>query len=48
MIDRSVPVIAITSPGRGGDAMAPVLEKLAQHEAHVLRVGVVGGASDRS
>jgi glucosamine--fructose-6-phosphate aminotransferase (isomerizing) len=43
MIDRSVPVIAITSPGRGGDAMQPVLERLAELEAHVLRVGVDDG-----
>ena len=27
MIDRSVPVIAVTSPGRGGAAMQPVLEQ---------------------
>jgi glucosamine--fructose-6-phosphate aminotransferase (isomerizing) len=39
MIDRSVPVIAINSPGRGGAAMAPVLERLAELGAHVLEVG---------
>ncbi len=39
MIDRSVPVIAITSPGRGGHAMLPVLERLAEVETQVLRVG---------
>ncbi len=43
MIDRSVPVIAITSPGRGGAAMLPVLERLAALETHVLRVGVSDG-----
>jgi glucosamine--fructose-6-phosphate aminotransferase (isomerizing) len=43
MVDRSVPVIAITSPGKGGEAMAPVLERLAELEAHVLRVGVPDG-----
>jgi glutamine---fructose-6-phosphate transaminase (isomerizing) len=40
MIDRSVPVIAITSPGRGGTAMEPVLERLAEIDADVLRVGL--------
>jgi glutamine---fructose-6-phosphate transaminase (isomerizing) len=43
MIDRSVPVIAITSPGRGGAAMEPVLERLAEIDADVLRVGVADG-----
>jgi glucosamine--fructose-6-phosphate aminotransferase (isomerizing) len=43
MIDRSVPVIAVTSPGRGGDAMAPVLERLAELGAHVLQVGSATG-----
>ena len=43
MIDRSVPVIAITSPGKGGRAMQPVLERLAELEAHVLRVGAEQG-----
>jgi glutamine---fructose-6-phosphate transaminase (isomerizing) len=43
MIDRSVPVIAITSPGKGGDAMRPVLERLAELDARVLRVGVGEG-----
>ena len=44
MIDRSVPVIAITSPGRGGAAMAPVLERLAERGASVLGVGAGAGA----
>lgn len=43
MIDRSVPVIAVTSPGRGGDAMAPVLERLSGLGAHVLQVGAADG-----
>ena len=43
MIDRSVPVIAINSPGRGGAAMAPVLERLAELGAHVLEVGPPDG-----
>jgi glutamine---fructose-6-phosphate transaminase (isomerizing) len=42
MIDASVPVIAISSPGRGGDAMAPVLERLRELEAPILRVGTDG------
>ena len=40
MIDESVPVIAISSPGLGGEAMAPVLERLTALGAHILRVGV--------
>ena len=43
MIDRSVPVIAVTSPGRGGAAMEPVLDRLAEIDADVLRVGVADG-----
>jgi len=43
MVDRSVSVIAITSPGRGGAAMAPVLARLAELDARVLRVGVDDG-----
>lgn len=43
LIDRSVPVIAITSPGKGGDAMQPVMERLAELEAPILRVGVPDG-----
>ena len=43
MVDRSVPVIAIASAGRGGDAMQPVLERLAELDAHVLRVGDANG-----
>lgn len=39
MIDASVPVIAISSPGRAGDAMGPVLERLDELDAPLLRVG---------
>jgi glucosamine--fructose-6-phosphate aminotransferase (isomerizing) len=39
MVDTTVPVIAVASPGRGGAALAPVLERLAEREAFVLRVG---------
>ncbi|MGH2894630.1 MAG: SIS domain-containing protein [Solirubrobacteraceae bacterium] len=42
MIDESVPVIAVSSPGRGGEAMRPALERLAAIGAHVLRVGAAG------
>jgi glutamine---fructose-6-phosphate transaminase (isomerizing) len=39
MIEESVPVIAISSPGRGGEAMAPALERLTTLGAHILCVG---------
>jgi glucosamine--fructose-6-phosphate aminotransferase (isomerizing) len=39
MIDAAVPTIAVVSPGRDGEAMAPVLERLAALGAPVLRVG---------
>jgi glucosamine--fructose-6-phosphate aminotransferase (isomerizing) len=39
MIDAAVPVIALVSPGRGGEAMAPVLQRLADNGADVLAVG---------
>jgi glutamine---fructose-6-phosphate transaminase (isomerizing) len=42
MIDESVPVIAVSSPGRGGEAMAPVLERLRALGAHVLCVAPGG------
>ncbi|HLI58565.1 MAG TPA: SIS domain-containing protein [Solirubrobacteraceae bacterium] len=45
MIDASVPTIAVVSPGRDGEAMAPVLERLAALGAPVLRVGA-GGPGD--
>ncbi len=43
MIDRSLPVIAVTSPGRGGQAMEPLLARLSALGARVLRVGPDGG-----
>jgi glucosamine--fructose-6-phosphate aminotransferase (isomerizing) len=39
MIDTSVPVITVSSPGRGGEAMRPVLERLTALHARILRVG---------
>ncbi len=39
VIDDSVPVIAINSPGIGGDAMADVLGRLAAEHADVLCIG---------
>jgi glucosamine--fructose-6-phosphate aminotransferase (isomerizing) len=43
MIDRSVPVIAVTPPGRSGAAMEPVLDRLAGVGAEVLQVGPARG-----
>ena len=43
MIDAAVPVIALVPPGRGGAAMAPVLQRLAGIGADVLRVGRTEG-----
>jgi len=43
MIDADVPVIAITSPGRGGAAMMPVVERLRDNGAAVLQVGPADG-----
>ncbi len=43
MIDRGVPVIAVTSPGAGGAAMGPVLDRLVAVGADVLRVGDPAG-----
>ena len=42
MIDSGTPVIAVVSPGRGGDAMADALQRLASTRADVLRVGPGG------
>jgi glucosamine--fructose-6-phosphate aminotransferase (isomerizing) len=39
VIDRETPVIAIVSPGPGGAAMSPVVERLATAGADVLTVG---------
>ncbi|MEP6599841.1 MAG: SIS domain-containing protein [Actinomycetota bacterium] len=43
MVDAEVPVIAIVSPGRGGAAMTPVLERLRASGADVLQVGPADG-----
>jgi glucosamine--fructose-6-phosphate aminotransferase (isomerizing) len=43
MIDAAVPVIALVPPGRGGAAMAPVLDRLAASGADVLPVGRADG-----
>jgi glucosamine--fructose-6-phosphate aminotransferase (isomerizing) len=43
MIDGSVPVIAVTPPGRSGAAMEPVLDRLAKVGAEVLRIGPARG-----
>jgi glucosamine--fructose-6-phosphate aminotransferase (isomerizing) len=43
MIDADVPVVAVTSGGRGGDAMAPVIERLRESGADVLTVGPADG-----
>ena len=43
MVDSRVPVIAVMSPGRGGAAMAPVVERLKDSGADVLAVGTEEG-----
>jgi glutamine---fructose-6-phosphate transaminase (isomerizing) len=43
MIDRETPVIAIVSPGLGGAAMTPVVDRLARAGADVLTVGSAAG-----
>ncbi|WP_371364875.1 SIS domain-containing protein [Jatrophihabitans sp. GAS493] len=43
MLDSGVPVIAVVSPGRGGAAMAPVIERLNQSGSDVLQVGSSAG-----
>jgi glucosamine--fructose-6-phosphate aminotransferase (isomerizing) len=43
MLGPDVPVIAVTTPGRGARAMAPVLEQLAAADVDVLAVGVTDG-----
>jgi glutamine---fructose-6-phosphate transaminase (isomerizing) len=43
MIDADVPVIAVTSAGRGGSAMIPVVERLRESGADVLEVGSPDG-----
>ncbi|MEP7019931.1 MAG: SIS domain-containing protein [Pseudonocardiales bacterium] len=39
MLDPDLPVIAIVTPGAGGRAMAPVVERLVESGANVLLVG---------
>ena len=39
MLDSAVPVIAVVSPGRGGDAARPVVDRLRDTGADVLVVG---------
>ncbi|HTU31105.1 MAG TPA: SIS domain-containing protein [Solirubrobacteraceae bacterium] len=39
MIDSAVPTIAVVSPGRDGQAMAPVLDRLSELGGPVVRVG---------
>jgi len=39
MVGPDVPVLAVTTPGHGADALAPVLAQLAERHAAVLRVG---------
>jgi glucosamine--fructose-6-phosphate aminotransferase (isomerizing) len=48
MVDTATPVIAITSAGAGGAAMAPVVARLEQAGADVLRVGPPDGLPVRS
>ena len=43
MVDPGTPVIAITSPGAGGAAMADVVDRLRRAGADVLRVGPAEG-----
>jgi glutamine---fructose-6-phosphate transaminase (isomerizing) len=50
MVDAGVPVIAVRTPGAGGQAMAPVIAKLTDAGADVLLVGPDDGlpvATDR-
>jgi glucosamine--fructose-6-phosphate aminotransferase (isomerizing) len=44
MIDRETPVIAVATPGRGGQSMAPVLTMLRERHADLLLVGGQEGA----
>lgn len=42
MIDEHVPVLAIATAGRGGDAMAPVLARLDETSSEVSRIATSG------
>lgn len=39
MVDADLPVLAVATPGAGGRAMQPVLDKLAQRRADLLVIG---------
>src|SRR5581483_1914657 len=43
MLGPDVPVIAVTTPGRGAEALAPVLDRLRATDVDVLRVGPADG-----
>jgi len=45
MIDAEIPVVAVVSPGRGGEAMLPVLRKLQERKADLLIVGALPKAA---
>ncbi len=47
LVDRHVPVIVIAGPGKGGDAMQPVLAALDEAHADVLCVGAAGRQAGR-
>jgi glucosamine--fructose-6-phosphate aminotransferase (isomerizing) len=48
MIDADLPVIAVVTPGRGGAAMAPVLERLAERKADLVIVGAEAPAGSQA
>jgi glucosamine--fructose-6-phosphate aminotransferase (isomerizing) len=43
MVGPDVPVLAVTTPGRGAAALEPVLDRLAERHASVLRIGPAEG-----
>jgi glucosamine--fructose-6-phosphate aminotransferase (isomerizing) len=45
MVDATTPVIAVVTPGRGGQAMAPVLDALRARRADLLIVGDGAGTA---
>lgn len=47
MVSPGTPVIAVVPEGRGGDAMAPVLDRLAEREADLLVVGSAAAVDGR-
>lgn len=48
LVDRGFPVIAVMTPGRGGDSMAAVLARLVERGADVLTVGAPAAAAGPS